>query len=147
MSNSVWKYEPYSEKATKRLFEQLKGVTVAIAAPLNADLQLDIGALTRLIERIIAAGSCCIFPLGWCGEGPVLTDSIREELLVHTCKIVHGRVPVMAGVSEQSLPRALKTAKVAREAGASMILATPPYSYPIPQDLVIEYFARLSQES
>jgi len=53
----------------------------------------------------------------------------------------------MAGVSEQSLPRAFKTAKIARDSGASMILATPPYSYHIPQEFVYDYYKKLAEVS
>jgi dihydrodipicolinate synthase/N-acetylneuraminate lyase len=53
----------------------------------------------------------------------------------------------MVGVTEQSLPRALRWANMAREAGADMILATPPYSYPIPQEWVFHYFKELTRLS
>lgn len=147
MNKNVWCYQCYSADRAQSLFKQLKGVTVAVAAPLTENGRIDLKGLERLVERLIEKGTCCIFPLGWSGEGPVLPDEVREELLRQTCRIVNGRVPVLAGVSEQSLPRALKTAKVAREAGASMILATPPYSYPIPQEFVYEYFKELARES
>ena len=143
----MWNYqEPSSEIATK-LFEQLKGVTVAMAAPLDEDGGIDLGGLEKLIQRLIENGACCIFPLGWAGEGPILADNVRKNLLRQTCRIVNGKVPIMAGVSEQSLPRTLELAKVARDAGASMILATPPYSYPIPQDFVYDYYKQLTAES
>jgi 4-hydroxy-tetrahydrodipicolinate synthase len=147
MSKELWKYQESSPEVSAKLFEQLKGVTVAMVAPLNECGNLDTDSLEILIERFIENGACCIFALGWSGEGPILPDNVREELLRQSCRIVNGRVPVLAGVSEQSLPRALKLAKVARDAGASMILATPPYSYPIPQEFVYEYFKSLAADS
>ena len=147
MGAGPWGYEPYSEDVAARLYEQLKGVTVANATPLDENEQLDVEGLECLIERLIDAGVCSIFPMGWCGEGPPLSDAVRKDVLRESCRIVDGRVPVMAAVSEQSLGRTLELAIVARDAGADMILTPPPYSYEIPQSLIYDYFKNLADQS
>ena len=129
------------------MLKSMEGVCVALATPLDDDGRLDAASLERLIERVISHGACCVFPLGWCGEQPMLQDDVRSETLRETARIVNGRVPVMAGVSEQSLPRALELARIAREAGAELIIATPPYSYPVPQEFVLQYFGELARQS
>ncbi len=129
------------------LLDQMKGLTVALATPLNACDELDAAGLERLLERVIAGGASCLFPLGWMGEQPLLSSSARNAMLVETCRIAKGRLPVMVGVSEQALPRALQQAEMAREAGADVILSTPPYSYHIPQNLIYEYFKELAAAS
>ena len=54
-------------------------------------------------------------------------------------------IPSPSGAgSEQSLPRTLKEADAARQAGADILLATPPYSYPASQEAHVEYFRQLS---
>jgi len=131
------------EDITPSLPERLKGITVAMVTPLEASGRLDVDALERLIEQTIANGACCLFPLGWAGEGPLLTESVRQDVLRETCRIAKGRLPVMAGVSEQSLPRAVATATFAKEVGAESILATPPYSYQLPQKFLLRYFEEL----
>jgi len=136
-----------AERKPSALLQRMEGVTVALATPLTKTGRLDAPALKRLIERTIANGACCLFPLGWCGEQPMLPDEVREQVLRETCRIADGRLPVMAGVSEQSLPRALRWAKAAREAGADLILATPPYSYPMPQEWLVKYFTDLASQS
>ena len=68
-------------------------------------------------------------------------------MLPETIGINDGRLPVMVGVSEQSVPKALKLAHMARDQGADLLLATPPYSYPIPQDLIYEFFRDLAAQS
>jgi dihydrodipicolinate synthase/N-acetylneuraminate lyase len=141
-----------SKRATKtnasELLYRMEGITVAVATPLkNGDGELDGSALDRLVRRLIANGAACLFPLGWCGEQPLLPDRTREAVIRRTCKAAAGKVPVMVGVSEQSLPRALYWAGVAKRAGADLILATPPYSYPIPQAWVLDYFKALTEKS
>ena len=134
-----------SDKQTSSLLKRMEGVTVALATPLGKDGQLDVAAFELLVERVIANGAACLFPLGWCGEQPLLTDEVRAEVLRQVCRINAGRLPVMAGISEQSLHRTAASAKVAKSAGADLILATPPYSYPIDQKTVLAYFRELAQ--
>jgi dihydrodipicolinate synthase/N-acetylneuraminate lyase len=138
MSNSA-----NSNQEISALLSRMAGVTTAVSTPLTDSGDLDIAGFERLIERVIERGCSCIFPLGWNGEGPLLREQVRLNVIRQTCQIVHGRVPVMVGVSEQSLPRALEMVEVARSAGASIVLSTPPYGYLIPQELIYEYFCAL----
>ena len=129
------------------LLNQMEGLTVALATPLNEGSELDVAGLERLIERVIAGGASCLFPLGWMGEQPLVSNSTRQAVMAETCRIAKDRLPVMVGVSEQGLPRALEQAKMAREAGADLILSTPPYSYHIPQALIYDYLQELAATS
>ncbi len=136
-----------SDKYTSSLLERMRGITVALATPLDKDGRLDVPALERLIERVITHGGSCLFPLGWCGEQPLLTDDVRCQMLRQVCRINAGRLPVMAGISEQSVPRTTASAEVARDAGADLILATPAYSYPIDQKTVLGYLTEVARTS
>jgi dihydrodipicolinate synthase/N-acetylneuraminate lyase len=137
----------YSAARTRQLLQQLEGITVALATPLTADAKLDALALERLIERALSGGAACLFPLGWMGEQPLLRDETRREVMVETCALARGRVPVRAGISENSLERALQQARAASEAGADCILSTPPYAYDIPQSHVVHFFKELAAQS
>ena len=130
-----------------QLLQRMEGLIVALATPLDDRGNLDLPGLNRLLEAVIAGGTSCIFPLGWCGEQPLLTRSVQESVMRETVQIVGGRLPVMMGITEQSLPRSVELAELARQAGADLLLATPPYSYPIPQPLVFEYFRDLAGET
>lgn len=129
------------------LLDQMKGLTVALATPLNECDELDAAGLERLLERVIAGGASCLFPLVWMGEQPLLSCSARNAMLVETCRMAKGRLPVMIGVSKQALPRALQQAEMARQAGADVILSTPPCSYHIPQNLIYDFFKELAAAS
>lgn len=131
----------------KALIASLRGLTTALVTPLTPDGGLDTAALERVIERQIDSGTACLFPLGWCGEGPLLPDEVRAQMIRRTCAIAAGRLPVMVGVSEQSLERTLPMVRVAEEAGADFILATPPFSYEIPADLVRGFFEVLARST
>ena len=136
-----------TEEKVAQLLNKMEGLTVALATPLDIEGNLDIGSLNKLMESVIDGGASCLFPLGWAGEQPLLPRHVLEDMLTETIGINDGRLPVMVGVSEQSLPKALELAQMACEKGADLILATPPYSYPISQDLIFQYFRDLAAES
>jgi len=135
-----------SNDRTSVLLKRIEGLTVALSTPLNENLELDVGALERLVARVVDGGASCLFPLGWAGEGTLLPQSTRELMMRETCRLAGGKLPVMIGISEQSLPRALELAQIATAAGADLLLSTPPYSYPIPQELVYNYFKQLAAQ-
>jgi dihydrodipicolinate synthase/N-acetylneuraminate lyase len=127
------------------LLERMEGITVALTTPLSGDGTLDVAGLERLIERVIEGGAACLFPLGWAGEGPLLSDQTRTAVMNETCRIARGRVPVMIGVCEQSLNRSLELVAAARRAGADLVLSTAPYSYAVPDRLLADYLQDLAR--
>lgn len=130
---------------TAILLRRMEGLTVALATPLNRDGTLDVGGLERLIDFVHKGGAACLFVLGWAGEGPLLNDETRTAVMNETCRIARGRVPVMVGVCEQSLGRSLSLVNAARQAGADLVLSTPPYSYAVPEHLLVDYFKDLAK--
>ena len=114
------------QAAKPELIRALRGLTTALVTPLDAEGELDTESLERVIEHQIENGTACLFPLGWCGEGPALPDRVREATIRRTCAIAAGRVPVMAGISEQSLARIEPMLRIAEDAGADYVLATHP---------------------
>lgn len=131
----------------EKLLQRIRGLIVALATPLDRKGSLDTRGLEKLIDRVEAGGASCLFPLGWMGEQPLLTQKTRENMMRATCEIARGRLPVMVGVSEHSLPRALELSNMAEQAGADLLLATPPFSYEIPQELIVDYFTGLASAS
>ena len=125
------------------LLGRMKGLTVALATPLDEQGNLDVAGLEKLIGRVMDGGASCLFPLGWCGEQPLLLQSVREAVARETCRIATGRVPVMVGVTEHSIPRMMEQVAMAKDAGADLVLTTPPYSYEIPQELIHHFFKEL----
>ncbi len=134
-------------KIIPSLLKRLEGLTVALATPLDDRGKLDKPALHRLVNGVIDKGAAGVFALGWMGEQPCLTDRVRETVMHEVVQTTAGRVPVIIGVSEQSLMRTLDQAATARKAGADIVLSTPPYSYPVPQHSVYDFFRILAEES
>ncbi len=138
------RYSRRTDDVHRNLLKSLEGITVASMTPLTEEKTLDRDSLYRLIEHLISGGASCIFPLGWAGELPLLTDEVRKDVLKTLCSITNKRVPVMAGVAEQSIDRAKALVEEAEKAGADIILSTMPYSYSINDELIFRYFEELT---
>jgi len=115
-----------------------------MATPLEGPDSLDHTGLERLIERLIAGGVHGLFLLGTTGEGPALSYRLRRELISRTCAQVAGRIPVLVGITDTSVQESLSLAAHAHSAGASAVVAAPPYYFPLSQADLFRLVQRLA---
>jgi len=125
----------------------MTGLIPPLVTPLAARDELDHPGLARLLDRVIAGGVAGVFILGTTGEGPGLSYRTRYELVEATCEHVAGRVPVLVGVTDTSLTEALELSSHAANAGATAVVAAPPYYFPIQQADIARYYRQLVAES
>jgi 4-hydroxy-tetrahydrodipicolinate synthase len=124
----------------------LRGIIPPLVTPLLDNDTLDIDGLERLIEHTIRGGVHGIFILGTTGEFASLSYKIRRELIEYTCRIVNGRVPVLAGISDSAFSESLNLAKIASDCGANAVVLTPPYYFAPGQPELLEYLKRIMQQ-
>jgi 4-hydroxy-tetrahydrodipicolinate synthase len=130
-----------------RLSAPLRGITVPMVTPLRGSDSLDVAGLERLIEHILAGGVHGLFVLGTTGEGPSLSYRLRKELVDRTCRQVHGRVPVLVGITDTACVESVRMAETAAEAGADAVVLAPPYYFPASQDELRKYLEHLVPQS
>lgn len=122
------------------------GIIPPMITPLTDRDTLDLDGLEKVIERMIAGGITGIFALGTTGEAPSLSYRLRRELVDRTCKIVNGRIPVLAGITDTSLVESANFAKDAAELGASAVVTSAPFYFPAGQPELREYLEQLLPE-
>jgi len=122
---------------------ELKGIIPPMVTPLNTDGSLDDKGLKKLIEHLIIGGVHGIFLLGTNGEAPSLSYELRKELISKACEYIHGRVPVLVGITDTSFNGSLEIAAHSKEAGANAVVVAPPYYLPISQEEMIDYLEQL----
>ena len=105
------------------------GVFPAITTPFKPDLTIDYQALESQLEKFIQSGCQGIVALGSLGEAPVLETQEKLEILTQAARILHGRVPLVAGISAMGTAEAVSLAKAADDAGADGLMVLPPYVY------------------
>ncbi len=105
-----------------------------MVTPLASDEQLDVAALSRLVEHLVQGGVHALFVLGTTGEGLSLSHKLRRELVDRVCELVAGRIPVLVGVTDTSLQESIALAQFAGNAGASAVVLAPPVYFPHEQE-------------
>ena len=72
---------------------ELKGIITPILTPMKEDESINTEELRNQIERLIDGGVHGIFPFGTNGEGYILSEAEKVEVLETTIDQVKGRVP------------------------------------------------------
>ena len=97
--------------------KELKGIITPILTPMKEDESINTEELRNQIERLIAGGVHGIFPFGTNGEGYILSETEKVEVLETTIDQVKGRVPVYAGSGCISTADTIRMSKKAEELG------------------------------
>ncbi len=125
---------------------RLQGIVPPLITPLTGRDTLDREGLERLIEHVLAGGVSGLFILGTTGEGPSLSSRLQAEVVRESCRIVNGRVPVLVCFSHTAFVESVNLAKIAAHAGASALVAAPPYYLPEGQPELLDYLDSLLPE-
>src|SRR5690606_15059158 len=121
------------------------GIIPPMVTPLLSDnLSLDLKGVNNLLEHLIAGGVHGVFVLGTTGESTSLSYKTRIQLINESCKIVNGRIPVFVGITDTSIEESLHLASIAKKAGASYVVAAPPYYYGLGQEELFKYYWKLA---
>lgn len=123
-----------------------RGVFPAVTTQVKPDLSIDVAATQRVVDALVRDGVHGIIALGTVGENNSLLFEEKVGLLTAIVEAVAGRVPVLTGVSEYDLRRAVRFGKAAQAAGATGLMVLPPMVYvPKPNELIY-HFRSIAQQ-
>lgn len=108
-------------------FEHLQGSIVAMVTPFREDGSVNFDALTKLLERQIAAGTDGILTLGTTGEYSTMTHEEDAAVVEHTIRVVDGRVPVIVGSGSNCTATQIEKSVQYQDMGADALLLIAPY--------------------
>lgn len=124
----------------------IEGIVVACVTPWKRSNQIDEAALWRHLEMQLSAGVQGLCVAGSTGEFPRMEAAEYSRLVRATVEIDAGRTPVFAGIGHASLEGSLQLARLATEAGASALLAPPPFYFSYQQSEIIAFFDCLARQ-
>jgi len=127
--------------------QKLSGVIPPVVSPMNAADQLDLEAVDRIVEHLVAGGASGLFVLGTTGEGPSLTYQMRYEMVERTCEQVNKRIPILVGVTDSCLAESIALAEHAATCGAAAIVAAAPFYFDVSQSALQDWFTQLADKS
>ena len=119
---------------------ELKGIITPILTPMNADESITTDELRTQIDRLIDGGVHGIFPFGTNGEGYILNEKEKCEVLEAAIDQVKGRVPVYAGSGCISTQDTIRMSKEAEKLGADVLsIITPSFAVASQKELYDHY--------
>lgn len=122
--------------------KEIKGIIVPILTPMHEDESLNLPELRNQIERLLSAGVHGIFPFGTNGEGYILSEAEKEEVLAVCVDQVRGRVPVYAGSGCISTRDTIRQSQRAKQLGADVLsIITPSFAAASQDELYAHYCA------
>jgi 4-hydroxy-tetrahydrodipicolinate synthase len=121
---------------------RLQGCGTALVTPFTERGELDLIALSNLVEWQIAEGIDFLVACGSTGEAQTLSAEEREQVVATVVKTAGRRVPVMAGATSNDTARAVEETERMCRLGADYILsATPYYNKPTQEGLYRHFTA------
>jgi 5-dehydro-4-deoxyglucarate dehydratase len=128
------------------LRKKLHGVISFPVTPFAKDLSLDLFGLRRNLHSLLRHPVCAV--VAPAGTGEIHSLSPEEHLAVVKTAVeeVNGRVPVLTGVGFNP-PIAAALAREAAAAGASGILAFPPYYQSMDEEGIVAYYKGIASST
>ena len=126
--------------------QPLRGIVPPLVTPLAGPDSLDLPGLERLLARIVDAGCSGVFVLGTTGEAQALSYELRHQMVRETCRMLRGRLPVLAGISDTSTVECVRFGRTAVEAGADAVVTAPPFYFRLAQSDLLRHIEMLARE-
>jgi 4-hydroxy-tetrahydrodipicolinate synthase len=108
---------------------------------------LDVAGLGRLVKHVVEGGVHGLFLLGTTGESAALSGELRREMMSRVSRQVGQQLPVVVGVSDNSVVESLRLAEEAAAQGAYAIVLTTPAYLPVEQIELVRYLELFNRES
>ena len=122
------------------------GSIVALVTPFRVG-QVDYVALEKLIEFHIGSGTDAILVCGSTGEGLLLSEAEREQIIAKSIETSNKRVPIIVGCSSCWTADAIKLTTQAEKLGADGVLLIAPYYVKPTQNGIIEHFQTVHEST
>lgn len=124
---------------------QLDGIIVPLITPLKPDESLDEPGLQKLVEHVIGGGVSGIFLLGSSGEGPALSDAVKERLVRAVSEQAQNRVPVLIGAFSVGTRQTIDLARRLLKNGGDIAVLVAPFYFSHTQDEIATHISTVAR--
>lgn len=122
--------------------KKITGAITAIVTPFTKTGEVDIKALKSLVKFQLNGKIDGIVACGSTGEAATLEDAEYQLVVKTVAEESNGKILVIAGAGSNDTRKAIHFSKLAKQAGAKVLLhVTPYYNKPTPNGLVAHYKA------
>lgn len=124
--------------------KSMRGCGTAIVTPFQPDGALDLPALKALVQWQVAEGIDFLVACGSTGEAQTLSPAERETVVATVIEAAGGRVPVMAGATDNDTTRAVAETRRMCALGVDFILSAGPYYNKPTQEGLFRHFSAVA---
>lgn len=128
-------------------YEDLRGIIPALVTCLTDNYKIDTAGFRRLLKHVLTGGPDGVLVCGSAGEGPLLSSSLRADVIRLVRDEVPLAMPLVVGVSGLSTVIVLEAIDDAAKLQANYVLVPPPFYMPIPEPEVTEFYREVAEES
>lgn len=133
----------------KELQEQMQGINAITSTAFDADQEVDVQAMKRhlrfFIDNGITKQNGLVVVTGSTGECGAMSAQERVRVWDAALEEVGDELPVVAGVNHSNLREVIEMAHLAEKAGVAGIMAVSPYYYPPRENVVLDFYKKLSE--
>ncbi len=122
-----------------------RGVIVATALPFTDDLSVDYDAYAEHVAWLASQGADGVAPNGSLGEYQTLTAEERAKVVEVAVQAAPEGFVIMPGVGAYGAMESRRFAEQAAEAGAQVLMALPPNTYPADERSVVAHFREIAK--
>lgn len=130
---------------TKSAHSKHRGVIVPMATPFTPDGAIDEAAAERIAARL-AENDLGVFVLGTTGECASISAQHRRRLVEIAVSAASGRVPVYAGVGDNSMSASIEAGRTWLGLGVDAVVAHLPSYYTLSPAEMYGCFEQLARE-
>ncbi len=123
------------------------GVYPAVTTKFKDDFSLDFDGMERHFSTQIDAGVHGMVVSGTLGENGSLSASEKQDVLRLAVSVSNGRIPVLAGVAENTTAEATRVVKKASRNGADGVMLLPAMLYPADERETLTHFRTVARTS
>lgn len=124
---------------------EIKGIIPPIITPMNEDESINEAELRNQVNRQIKGGVHGLFPFGTNGEGYILSEKEKEQVLSIVIDETKGRVPVYAGTGCISTKDTIRQSLMAKDLGADVLSIITPSFAAASQNELYEHYKTVAE--
>lgn len=127
--------------------QAITGIFNILATPFDADQQLDLESLKRLVSFQMSLDVAGLTILGVLGEAAKLSVEERQQVMHTVMETVQGRIPVVVGTSHPDKATCIRLSQEAQQAGATAVMIAPPPMPGASDEQVIAFYEEVAAET
>ncbi len=126
--------------------DKLTGMIAPMVTPFDENEELDLNATRKEVKYLLNTGIDGISTGGSTGEGVLLSGEEIRKIIEIIVEENTKKIPIVAGIIRNSTREAIKTALIAKNAGADALLITPVFYFGATPEGNYEYYKLIAEK-